>query len=273
VNRSTVLTLAAGVPVAVLLLAGCGGSSTSDTAAAAPTASPSAAGAARAAGGRGPAASGEIAAVSGRTLQVQSSSSQTAVTWSAATKFTKAVRATLAVGDCVTVTGTPGTGSAITATSVRVVSTGGSCTVVRPTGTPRAFPTGGAQRGAGGSPPSGAPGAGRDFATAFGTVKSVSGSTVVVSGTLRSGGRFGGSPGATPSAAPTASAVTVTIGSSVSVLTSAAGTGADVKVGTCATAIGKADTTGTVAATSIALSPKGADGCAARFGGFGGLGG
>jgi Domain of unknown function (DUF5666) len=288
VNRPTVLTLAAGIPVAVLLLAGCGGSSTPDSAAAAPVATPSATGGAPGGGsggaGRGPAASGEIAAVSGRTLQVQNTSSQTAVTWSASTKFTRSVPATLAAGDCVTVTGTPGTGSAITATSVRVLSTGGTCTV-----TPRAFPSGGARRSGGGTPPSGAPGGGagpsgapggggRDFATAFGTVTSVSGSTVVLSGTLRSGGRFGRSPGATPSAAPTATpsatAVTVTLGSSASVLASAAATGADAKVGTCATATGKADSSGTVAATAIALSPKGANGCTTgRFGGFGGFGG
>lgn len=287
-NRSTVLTLAAGLPVAVLLLAGCGGggSSTPDTAAAAPTPAPSASTGARGAGGRGPAASGEIAAVTGKTLQVQNTSAQTAVTWSASTRFTKSVPATLAAGDCVTVTGTPGTGPAITATSVRVVSTGGTCTVTRPSGAPSGFP-GGGPRG-NGAPPSGAPGGGagpsgapgggaRDFATAFGTVKSVSGTTVVMSGTLRTGGRFGGTRGVTPSAAPTATpaaaTITVTLGSSAQVLASATATGADARVGTCATATGKADSTGTVAATAIALSPKGADGCTAARGGFGGFGG
>lgn len=219
--------------------------------------------------------------MSGQTLQVQNTSAQTAVTWSAATKFTRAVPATLAAGDCVTVTGTPGTGSAITATSVRVVSTGGTCTVTRPSGAPSAFPTAGEQRG-NGAPPSGAPGGGagpsgapggggRNFATAFGTVKSVSGSTVVLSGTLRAGGRARGTtPSAAPTATPAASAITVTLGSSVPVLAGAAATGADAKVGLCATATGKADTTGTVAATAIALSPKGAAGCTARLGGFGG---
>jgi hypothetical protein len=295
VNRPTVLRLVGGVPVAVLLLAGCGGggSSTSDTAAAAP--GPSAASRPQGgAAGRGPAASGEIAAVSGTTLQVQNTSAQTAVTWSASTRFTKSVRATLAAGDCVTVIGTPGTGDTLTASSVRVLSSSGSCTFDRAgrpggaDGTPRARPSGGFGRaGRGGTPPPGAPGGGtgpsgapggggRDFGTAFGTVTSVSGSTVLMSGTLRSGGRFGGSPGATPapSATPTASAITVTLGSSASVLAAAAATAADAKVGTCATATGKTDSTGTVAATAIALSPRGANGCSAGFGRFpGGVGG
>jgi hypothetical protein len=279
VNRPTVLRLAAGVPVAALVLAGCGGggSSTSTAAAGTPAPSSSAAGQRAGAGARGPAASGEIAAVSGTTLQVQSTSSQTAVTWSASTTFTKSVPATLAAGDCVTVSGTPGSGTdAITATSVRVVSTSGTCTLDRTgraggaNGTPRPRPSG----GFGGTRPSGAPGGGagpsgtpggggRDFATVFGSVTSVSGSNVVVSGTLRTGGRFGG---ATPPATPSASAVTVTLGSAASVLTTAKATGADAKVGTCATATGKADSTGTVAATAIGLSPKGADGCTAGFG-------
>jgi hypothetical protein len=288
------LMLVAGVPVAVLMLAGCGGGGGSSTPAAAATPAPSATGGAQpGAAGRGPAASGEIAAVAGKTLQVQSSSAQTAVTWSASTTFTKSVPATLASGDCVTVVGTPASGAdALTATSVRVLSSGGTCAPGQQggtDGTPRAFPSGGGRRG--GTPPSGAPGGGAgpsgapggggaDFATAFGKVTSVSGSTVVLSGTLRSGGgRFGGSPGATPTATPTAtpsaSSITVTLGSSASVLATAKGTGADAKVGTCATATGKADSGGTVAATAIALSPKGANGCTAGFGRLpgGGLGG
>lgn len=275
-NRPTVLTLAAGIPVAVLLLAGCGGGGTSGTAAAAPSpaASPSAGSTAGRGGfgGRGPAAAGEIAAVTGKTLQVQDTNSQTAVTWTAATKFTKTVSATLAAGDCVTVLGTPGSGSALTATSVRVVATSGSnCTFDRngAGATPRPRPSGGfgGRRGggpSGGARPSGAPT--RDFATVFGKVTAVSGSTVTVSGTLRTAGQFG--------ATPSASAVTVTLGKA-SVDRTVAGTGADAKVGLCAVATGKADSTGAVTATTIALSPKGANGCTGGFGRFpgGGFGG
>ncbi|HEY7103210.1 MAG TPA: hypothetical protein VH573_16370 [Mycobacteriales bacterium] len=276
------LALVTGVPVALLLLAGCGGgSSTSDSAAAAPapsaTASPGSAGGSGAPGrGRGPAASGEIAAVTGKTLQVQNSQSQTAVTWSASTAFTKTVPATLAVGDCVTATGTAGSGSALTATSVRVLSTGGTCTPNRnggpaggPDRTPRPRPSGGF------SPPAGRAGGGQDFATAFGTVSAVSASTVTVTGRLLTGGRFRGS--GTPAATPTSGPVTVTLGSSASVLRTVKATGADAKVGTCAVATGKADSSGAVAATAIALSAKAANGCTGgfggRFGGFGGFGG
>jgi hypothetical protein len=277
-----VVALVTGVPVALLLLAGCGGgSSTSDSAAGTPapsaTSSPGAAGSPGGPGGsgrgRGPAAAGEIAAVTGKTLQVQNSQSQTAVTWSASTAFTKTVPATLAVGDCVTATGTAGTGSALTATSVRVLSTGGVCTPTRngrpggPDRTPRPRPSGSF------SPPPGQAGrGGQDFATAFGTVTAVSGSTVTVTGRLLTGGRFraSGTPAATPSAGP----VTVTLGSSASVLRTVRGTGADAKVGTCAVATGKADSSGAVAATAIALSTKGANGCTGGFGGrFGGFGG
>jgi len=283
VNRPTVLALAAGVPVALLLLAGCGGgSSTSDSAAAAPAPTPSAAASPGGAGspagrGRGPAAFGQIAAVTGTTLQVQNTQSQTAVTWSASTAFTKTVPAALAVGDCVTATGTPGTGSALTATSVRVLSTGGDCTPARnggpraPNRTPRPRPSGSF------SPPARAPGAGgQNFATAFGKVTAVSGSTVTVAGRLLTGGRFRAT--GTPAATPTTGPVTVTLGSSASVLRTVKATGADAKVGLCAVATGKTDSTGTVAATAVALSTKGPNGCTGgfgggRFGGFGGFGG
>jgi hypothetical protein len=283
-----VVALAAGVPVALVLLAGCGGgSSTSDSAAAAAptpsaTGSPQAAGAPGAGGrGRGPAAFGEIAAVTGRTLQVQNTQSQTAVTWSASTAFTKTVPATLAVGDCVTATGTPGTGSALTATSIRVLSTSGNCTLARNGGpgaanrTPRPRPSGSF------SPPAGAAGGGgQNFATAIGKVTAVSGSTVTLSGRLLAAGRFraAGTPAARPTATPTPEPVTVTLGASTSVLRTVKATGADAKVGLCAVATGKADSTGTVAATTIGLSAKGSNGCTGgfgggRFGGFGGFGG
>jgi hypothetical protein len=282
VNRPTVLAFAAGVPVAVLLLAGCGGSSGSSAAAGAtpaPSASASASGAPGRGAARGPAASGEIAAVSGKTLQVQNTQAQTAVTWSASTAFTKTVPATLAAGDCVTATGTAGSGAALTATSVRVLATSGSCTLARGDGaTPRARPSGGfggRRGGASGAParPSGAPGPGSDFATAFGKVTAVSGSTVTVSGRLLAFDRR--SPGATPapSASPAAQTVTVTLGASASVQRTAKATGADAKVGLCAVATGKADSAGAVAATAIALSAKGPDGCTAGFGGRFGAGG
>lgn len=273
--RPTLLLRTAVLPVLAVVLAGCGGGSDP----ASVSTPDGAAAASRPPGGAGrggPAATGEIAAVSGRTLQVQNSSSQTAVTYSASTRFTKSAAATLAVGDCVTVTGTPVSATALTATSARVLSTSGDCVAGAGfpgdrDGTPRARPSGAPEGGAlpPGAPPSGArpSGAldGRSFAVAFGTVKSVTGSTAVLSGTLRSGGRPDAA-GASPSATPTASTITVTLRSSATVTRTVAATSADAKVGVCATATGKADSTGTVAATAIALRPKGEDGCGNPFG-------
>lgn len=99
----------------VLLLAGCGGG-TSASASSAPDNSNNAAGANNSAagnntGGNGqgrafPGANGKIADISGKTLQVQSDTTQTAVTYTASTKMSQTVSAAksdLAVGKCVSV--------------------------------------------------------------------------------------------------------------------------------------------------------------------------
>jgi hypothetical protein len=285
------LLIASPLLALAVLLAGCGGSGAGGggTAnAAGPT------GQAGTGGGRDgagpPGVSGTIAEAGKGTLQVQDSDSQTAVTYTAKTRFSQVVSAKIAVGDCVTVTGTPvsGSTSAITATSVRVVSSGGgTCSFQtgrdRPlaSGSPQSrfqgggFPGGG--RGPGGSAaPSGAAGGGqREFAAAEGKVTSVSGSTVLLTGTLRTGGRLGGTaaPTATPTATPTNGPVTVTLASSASVTKTVSATSAAAKVGKCAAAAGKADTTGTVAATAITISSPGSNGCTRVLGTFGGGGG
>jgi hypothetical protein len=289
-----VLVSAVLAPLAVVLLAACGGSASGGTAGAAtPSTSQSGSGNTGGRFGAGPpGVNGLIAEVTRQaskgTLQVQDTDSQTAVTYAATTKFSQMVSTKLAVGDCVTVTGTPVTGStsAITANSVRVIaSTNGSCTLPtggqgrpRPSGT-ALFPTDRAGL------PSGAPGNGgagnggrgqngQNFATVFGKVTSVSGSTVVVSGTLRTGGRPDGtaSPSATPTQ-PAASPVTVTVAASTNVTKTVSATSAAAVAGKCAAVTGKADSTGTVAATSITISTPGPDGCTRRFGGLGGRGG
>jgi hypothetical protein len=105
--------------LAVTLLAGCGGgnNNVSDTAApaantqndantggrasAAPNSAPR-----NGANRTFPGASGEIAEIAGKTLQVQNTTSQTAVTYTDSTKITNSVTATkadLSVGDCVSV--------------------------------------------------------------------------------------------------------------------------------------------------------------------------
>jgi hypothetical protein len=214
--------------------------------------------------------------VSPGTLQVQSATAQNTVVYTATTKFTTIATGQLAAGDCVTVTGTPGAGSAkaLTATSVRIdAKVNGTC------------PASGAGGGGGGfggrgsysSRPSGAPSrapsgggsaARRAFASATGTVTSVSGSTILVSGVLRSGARPTGS--STPA---TPNIITLTLPASAAVTQTVAATSATAVVGKCATAIGQANSAGAITANSIMISTPGPTGCSAGFGGFGGRGG
>ncbi len=250
--------------------------------------------------GRGfPGASGLIAAASAGTLQVQSTSAQTTVTYGASTRFSEVVTAAVAVGDCVMVTGTPATGSstALAATSVRVeAKVDGAC----PTATGRGgngggfggggngggngFRNGGASGApsfaGGGARPSGAPSGsfpGRDFAFATGSVTAVQGSTVTVQGVLRAP-RTGASASPSPQST-TPTSITVTISSDTTVTKTEAATSKVAVVGMCATAIGKANDRGDIAATSVTVSkPDATTGCRASggfgfFGGFGGGGG
>ena len=262
----------------VTVLAACGSSSSGTSAASAPaTQAPSQGSNSGATGGAPtfPGASGLIAAASPGTLQVQSATAQNSVVYTAATKFTAVTAGHLATGDCVTVTGAPGAGSAkaLTATSVRIdVKVNGAC----PATGGGAGAAGGGGFGGGGSyashAPSRAPGGGstarRAFASATGTVSSVSGSTILVNGVLRSGARATGS--STPSAAST---ITVTLPASATVTQTVAATSAAAVVGQCATAIGTANSAGAITAKSITISTPGSTGCSAGFGGFGGRGG
>ncbi len=274
----------------VVVLAACGSSGGSGAAAAGgpstASSAPSAPSAQRSGQGGGfagasfPGASGLIAAVQPGQLQVQSSDSQTTVTYTSATRFARTVAGKVAAGQCVTVTGAPVPGSSgtLTATSVRIeAKVNGAC----PTVTGRAGGFGGGQGGNGGQGgqggqgfqggsgaprPSGAPsGQFRDFAFAAGTVSSVSGSTVTVQGVLREG-RPTASPSSTPS---TPSTITVMLASTTTVTETVPATKAAAVVGECATAIGKADDRGDIAATSITITKPDANGCRAGFGGFG----
>jgi hypothetical protein len=278
------------VATAAVLLTACGGSG-GGTAPAAAGDTGAAAGAGNGAGGRNgagpPGVTGKIAEASKGTLQVQDTDAQTTVTYTASTRFTQTVGATVKVGDCVTAVGTPVSGStdALTANSVVILATqNGDCTLGNrpggprgsgaPTGIPRPTGTAGGGQGRQGG---GGQGNGQAFATAIGKVTSVSGKTVMISGVLREGGRFGGGNGssapATPSsppASPTPKPVTVTLAAAATVTTTAAATSAAATVGKCAFAVGKADDSGTVAATSITISTAGANGCTRFGGGFGG---
>jgi hypothetical protein len=98
---------------------------------------------------------------------------------------------------------------------------------------------------------------GRTGAFATGTVSSVSGSTLVIAARQ---------PGSTGSATNR----TVTVGSATQITTQQPTTSQSLKVGLCVTAQGSADSTGTVAATSVRISNPVNGQCAA--GGFGGFG-
>ena len=271
-RRSRVQTGAALALIPLVsVLAACGGTSNGSPAAtqAPATQAPSQAPNQGAASGAPaiPGASGLIAAASPGTLQVQSATAQNTVLYNASTSFTKVTAGHVAAGDCVTVTGTPATGStqALTANSARIeAKVNGACPTF---GATAGVPGGGsfAQR------PSGAPSTGtrarRAFASATGTVSSVSGSTILVNGILRNGARAGAS--ATPASPST---ITVTLPASATVTQTVPATSAAAVVGQCARAIGPANSTGAITAKSITISKPGAGGCNTGFGGFGGRG-
>jgi hypothetical protein len=281
VNR---IAAGAGVCCAVLFASACGvgapatvGASGTST-----TATPGGAGGDAAGGARGfrfPGATGLLAQIDGKTLQVQGTDTQTAVTYSAKTTFTDTVVAKLsdvAVGACVQARSarpTSGTGGAaptadagpIAAASVEISpAVNGRCTV----GGAR-MPGAGAQGGNGGpTPPAGmptsgrtrGPGAGGGFfgIGAFGKVTAVNGAGFTVESSRPVNGTAT-APAPTTQAVQTSAATTYT-------RTEAAKANALV-VGLCVTALGKADSTGSIAATSIALRRAVNGSCSSGFGG------
>lgn len=273
-------TRTAAAVLGLLSVAACGatGKAASPAAAATPAGT-------QAQGFRAPGASGLLAAIDGTTLQVQDTSSQTAVTYSAATTFTQTVPATaadLAVGLCAMVrsvdpgatsptsptspSATPTRPTALTATSVTLSRpVNGSCTPALggPGGGPGRFqgtpPPGAPDR----IRPSGAPGSGRRFGGGFGSgavgmVTQVHGGTFVLAST-RPAGRDS-------TAAPTTTDVTVTVTSTTTWTLEKKTTAAALRTGTCVTARGRADSSGTVAATSISIRPASGGTCTGGFG-------
>ena len=280
----TVNRIAAGAAVccAVLFVSGCGGgtSATVGASGTSTTATSGGAGGNAAGGNRGfPGATGLLAQIDGKTLQVQGTDTQTAVTYSAKTTFTNTVAAKLSdvvVGVCVQARSarpTSGTGGAaptaatgpVTAASVEISpAVNGRCTV----GGFR-LPGAGAPGGSGvptppaGIPTSGragGPGAGGGFfgLGASGKVTAVNGAGFTVEST-----------------SPQDSTATTAVPTTRSVRTSAATTYTRTEaakanalvVGLCVTALGEADNTGSIAATSIALRPAENGSCSSGFGG------
>ena len=193
-----------------------------------------------------PGASGEIAAIDGRTLQVQSPlSGQVAVTYTGSTTFTVQVEAKasdLDVGDCVMVSGEGD--ETVAATSVRITpAVDGSCTP-----TMRGGPGGGPRVQEGEAPqvrptdvPSGAPD-GVVMAGALGKVSAIGASGFTVESTL---------PGQSDTTTRQ-----VTTSATTTWTDTVQATPAALKVGKCVTAEGTKDDAGAVTAKTIAVSDK-----------------
>jgi hypothetical protein len=262
VARSALGVAVAALAAAVTLTA-CSGSSNKGggTDPASPVAGSSGPSSSGGPGQRGPVASGTVAAIDGSTMQVQNpQSGQVAVTWTSSTKFRHQVATTLSAvktGQCVTAvapSGTSESATSFTATSLSIMpSTKGSCGAVRgpgqrPSGAPTKLPSGFPSNFPSGQRP-------KVGAIAAGQVTSVSGSTVVIAA------RQFGSDGTTNK--------TVTVASSTKITTEASTTSSSVKVGKCVTAQGKADSSGTVAATSVRIADPVNGQCTMTFGGRG----
>ena len=291
------LTRAGGViasaVLAALALAACGG------AAAGPSATTAAPVGTRAAGvgagaPRNPGVTGLIAAIEGTTMQVQSTTKQTAVGWTPSTRITRSAAGTpadIVVGSCVVVRSVmtdttagsaAGANGPVPAASVAVLpAVNGSCLdAVGGAGGIRAgdgFPTGApVNRPAGDQLPPGATGApggpgGRGFGGfgVAGQVMSLGDGEFIVASIGRPDD--GGAAGVTASASVATTPVTVTILSATTVTVTKAAAAGDIKLGLCATAIGAADDIGKVTATSIVLRDPVSGSCATA-GGFGGPG-
>jgi Domain of unknown function (DUF5666) len=247
--------------------------------------------------GSGGVASGSVASISGTTMEVQSTSSgQTTVAWTSSTTFSETVTETesaVAVGDCLTVTGTPTKKSKtkVTARSITISqpSSSGKCATGlggagsfggRPSGTGGAPSGSGGFPGGGSGPPSGSNGsgakgrgsfAGANVTIASGKVTAVSGASVSLSGTLLSG--FSRPTKSTKKAStPKTQKLKITMDNSTTLSETQSTAASSLAVGDCVSAFGQSGSTGDVTATTVSITSTGGKTCSAGFGagGFGG---
>lgn len=242
-----------------------------------------------------PGAAGKIAEVDAGSIEVQGTDSQTTVSFTASTTITAQVAATasaVAVGSCISVTSDEASGvggpnasdvsQPITATSVEILplSSDGTCSFgpgaggfggggfgrtsgARPSGAPtNGFGQGDRSSTRPSTRPSGATGALRG--RAIGTVVSVSGTTVIVKEVAFTG-RAGSTPSGSPT--PTTQSRTVNLTSTTTYQTTQTATSAALIVGKCTVAQGKSDSSGALAATSIAITDPVNGSCSGGFGG------
>ena len=286
-KKLSIITSTAALAVgAALVLTGCGSHASTGASAKSPSTGQSQGQGGGQRGGFGGAGGGgtigQIAAIDGTTLQVQDSSSQTAVSYSSSTAITKTVSVDLSavtVGSCITATTAPTGGAASAGSGSSAGSAGGAVTSVsisQPTGGSCATGFGGGQGGArptdrpsirpsnrpSGRPsgaPSGGFGGGNFVAPTTGQVTAVSGSTITVN--------------ALDFQTQKTASKTVTVDGSTKYSTTQSGAASDLVVGQCVVARGKADDSGTVAATALTVSAPLNGSCTSGFGGFGGRGG
>jgi hypothetical protein len=262
----------AGLGLAALATTACGGAGTT---AATPAASSSPAPTGTQAAF--PGVVGTAAAVSGSSMEVQNpTAGQVTVTFTTATAITETVAVTssdVTVGSCVTVVGQPSASGAaasggaasrtVAATTVTVATpVKGNCNAAgfggfggpRGTSSPRASfsPR---PRPSGTRSPFGGRGA---FGGANGKVTSLSASGFVVQGRNPAAGAR--------------TTITVTTSAATKYLKVVSARPSALKVGQCITALGPANSIGTVAARTIRISQPGPNGCVTGFGRRGGPG-
>jgi Domain of unknown function (DUF5666) len=293
-RTSRFLTLGAGLLLAASLAACGGGSSHANTATSPTTAGKTTSGSGTGGSGSGsgsfPGASGSVAAVTGSSMEVQNQQTgQVTVGWTSSTTFSKTVTlsaANVAVGDCITVTGSTSTGTLV-ANSVTVSkpTSSGSCTTGRfgggaggGGGFPGGAPPNGGSRPNGGSLPSApsgsAPGGASGFSFASGKVTSISPSAMEIYGISTSG--FGGarrtSSSSTPSTSIPSTNVKIGLQGSTTYSETQSTAASSLAVGDCVTAVGSTDSTGAVTARTVRITSTGGQSCSSGFGGFAGSG-
>lgn len=262
--------LAAGAAMAVTLAA-CGGGSPSASRTAPTTNRAGSTG--NRSSSKFPGATGEVAAITGSSMEVQNpESGQVTVSWTGSTVFTRTAtvaESSVAVGDCVSATGST-TGGTLAATTVTISPPDSSGACNRPGALGRAparFSRGG------GSPPGSTPkrtlpAGAADFGFAGGKVTSVAPTSLVIFGFSLSGfaGRGRGSTGSTAPTSVPATTVTVDVNSSTRYSETQAASSADLAIDDCVTATGTADDTGAITARTIRITSMGPGGCTAGFG-------
>jgi len=225
----------------------------------------------------GPAASGEIAYISGSTLEVRNPEvGQTTVQVTSKTQVSATVAVTLkavTVGSCITATGTKAKdGSLQAATVILTAGRAGNCAVR--SGGERIFPgAASSARGLGASRATSRPhfSVPANSATAFGKVTSVSRLAIGIEGTV-----FSFSASRQPRSRATAGAalkpkrLIVTVSPKTRYLRTGPASPASLKVGECVTVFGTTNDIGAVTATRLEVSPATSSGCG--FGGFGSFG-